>query len=152
MARKRRFADLIQTEMEEPYTDLQTSKNTEAGSLKPTESGSLELLEPAEAEIPPVSLAKVPVPKIQSIELTESDSSILPKYKTLDRKETRLRADQLEALNTVTKGLNRKRRGKGERLTDNTLIRVAVDLLLSRADELQGMTEEELRQSLGLTE
>ncbi|MEP1062252.1 MULTISPECIES: hypothetical protein [Cyanophyceae] len=152
MARKRRFADLIQAEMEEPSTNLQTYEDTEVESLEPTEPVSSELLEPADAEVPLDLPAKVPAPKTQSIELTESDSSILPKYQTLDRKETRLRADQLEALNTVTKGLNRKRRGKGERLTDNTLIRVAVDLLLSRADELQGMTEEELRQSLGLTE
>lgn len=152
MARKRRFADLIQTEMEEPATDLQTYEDTEPESSKATESGSLELSEPPEAAVPPVSAARAPIAKLQSNELTESDSLALPKYQTLDRKETRLRADQLEALNTVTKGLNRKRRGKGERLTDNTLIRVAVDLLLSRADELQGMTEEELRQSLGLTE
>lgn len=152
MARKRRFADLIQTEMEEAATDLQTHEDTELESFKPTESDSLELFEPPEAEIPLVSPASVPTAKIQSNRLTESDILLLPKYQTLDRKETRLRADQLEALNTITKGLNRKRRGKGERLTDNTLIRVAVDLLLSRADELQGTTEEELRQSLGLTE
>ena len=152
MARKRRFADLIQTEMEESVTDLQTYKDEELGSLEYTEPGSLGLLESAEAEVPLVSAARAPIAKIQTIKLTESESLALPKYQTLDRKETRLRADQLEALNTVTKGLNRKRRGKGERLTDNTLIRVAVDLLLSRADELQGMTEEELRQSLGLTE
>ena len=152
MARKRRFADLIQTEMEESVTDLQTYKDEELGSLEYTEPGSLGLLESAEAEVPPALPAKASAAKIQSIKLTESDSLLLPKYQTLDRKETRLRADQLEALNTVTKGLNRKRRGKGERLTDNTLIRVAVDLLLSRTDELQGITEEELRQSLGLTE
>jgi hypothetical protein len=152
MARKRRFADLIQTEMEESVTDLQTYKDEELESLEHTESGSLGLLESAEAEVPPELPAKASAVKTQSVKLTESDSLLLPKYQTLDRKETRLRADQLEALNTVTKGLNRKRRGKGERLTDNTLIRVAVDLLLSRADELQGMTEEELRQSLGLTE
>jgi hypothetical protein len=149
MARKRRFADLIQTEMEESVTDLQTYKDEELESLEHTESGSLGLLESAEAEVPPELPAKASAVKTQSVKLTESDSLLLPKYQTLDRKETRLRADQLEALNTVTKGLNRKRRGKGERLTDNTLIRVAVDLLLSRADELQGMTEEELRQSLG---
>lgn len=90
--------------------------------------------------------------ELQTTEVTESDSLGLPKYQTLDRKETRLRADQIEALNTTTKSLNRKRRGKGERLTDNTLIRVAVDLLLSRSDDLDGVTEEELRQSLGLPE
>lgn len=46
--------------------------------------------------------------------------------------------------------LNRARGGAGERITENTLIRVAISLLLSRASELRGTTEEELRQSLGL--
>lgn len=36
----------------------------------------------------------------------------------------------------------------GERITDNTLIRVAVDLLLARAGELNGTTEDSLRQSV----
>jgi len=34
--------------------------------------------------------------------------------------------------------------------TTNTLLRVAVALLLSRARDLKGTTEEELRESLGL--
>jgi hypothetical protein len=38
MARKRRFADLIQTEMEESVTDLQTYKDEELESLESTES------------------------------------------------------------------------------------------------------------------
>jgi hypothetical protein len=51
--------------------------------------------------------------------------------------------------------LNQARRGSdggisGERITDNTLIRVAVDLLLTRADQLRGSTEDELRKSLSL--
>ena len=133
MARKRRFADLIEDEMGKTTTDLQTygdtkSENKETSSLAETSS------------------------KTPKDEVTDPGGTELPKYQTLDRKETRLRADQIEALNTLTKDLNRKRRSKGERLTDNTLIRVAVDLLLSRSSELQGITEEELRQSLKLTE
>ena len=46
--------------------------------------------------------------------------------------------------------LNRTRGGAGERITTNTLIRVAVALLLSRSQDLAGTTEEELRRSLGL--
>ncbi|RFA06846.1 hypothetical protein B7R21_18145 [Subtercola boreus] len=48
------------------------------------------------------------------------------------------------------KTLNLRRSGSGERLTDNTLIRVALDLLRSHEAELQGSTEAELRASLGL--
>lgn len=73
-----------------------------------------------------------------------------PKYLTLERKDTRLRPGQLEELGKITRKLNRRRKGAGERITDNTLIRLGVDLVLARAGDLAGCTEEELRQSLGL--
>lgn len=62
----------------------------------------------------------------------------LPPYLTYVRKECRLRPDQLDALTALARRLNRERRGKGERITENTLIRWAVDLLLERfgAEEL----------------
>ncbi len=56
----------------------------------------------------------------------------LPPYLTYVRKECRLRPDQLDALTALARRLNRERRGKGERITENTLIRWAVDLLLER--------------------
>jgi hypothetical protein len=72
-----------------------------------------------------------------------------PRYLQLVRKESRLRMDQVDALAVLTRQLGRRRtRRGGERLTDNTLIRVAVDLLLERADQLSGNTEEELLASL----
>lgn len=75
----------------------------------------------------------------------------LPKYLQLERKETLLWPRQVEALTLMRRVLNRKRpKGEGERLTENTLIRVAVDLLLSRQEAIAGATEDELRQSLGL--
>lgn len=85
-------------------------------------------------------------------EPTELDSDIepQPKYLTLVRKETRLKELQIEQLTAISRKLNRQRRGRGERITENTLIRVAIDLLLSRAEELSGTTEAELLESLGL--
>jgi hypothetical protein len=59
-----------------------------------------------------------------------------------------LRADQLDELARLRRALNRQRRGEGERITENTLIRVAVDMLLGRADKLRGTTEDELRKSV----
>jgi len=56
----------------------------------------------------------------------------LPPYLTYVRKECRLRPDQLDALTALARRLNRERKGKGERITENTLIRWAVDLLLER--------------------
>lgn len=80
-------------------------------------------------------------------------ASSLPLYLRLVRKESRLRQDQADQLSREVRRLNQARRGTdgattGERITDNTLIRVAVDLLLARAGELHGTTEAELRSSL----
>lgn len=76
----------------------------------------------------------------------------LPKYRRLERKELLIWPDQITQLSIQARVLNRTRGGVGERITQNTLIRVAVALLLSRAQELAGTTEEELRRSLGLPE
>lgn len=76
----------------------------------------------------------------------------LPKYRRLERKELLIWPDQITQLSIQARVLNRTRGGVGERITQNTLIRVAVALLLSRAQDLAGTTEEELRQSLGLPE
>ena len=77
--------------------------------------------------------------------VTESQ---VPKWQRLERKELRLRADQLDELARIRRTLNRQRRGEGERITENTLIRVAVDVLLGRAGRLRGTTEDELRKSV----
>ncbi len=131
MARKRRLADLVREEVERP--DLQTAEVTESESTIVTESPTTE------------------VTKEQEEAVTESQTAEVPKYLTLVRKETRLRDDQLEQLTAITRKLNRQRRGKGERITENTLIRIAVDLLLNQEQQLQGTTEEELLASLGLS-
>lgn len=76
-----------------------------------------------------------------------------PKYLSLVRKEARLRADQIDRLTAIARQLNRQKiEGEGERLTENTLIRIAVDLLFVQADRLTGATEAELLASLGLPE
>lgn len=89
-----------------------------------------------------------PDPKPEPPE-SEANQEQLPKYLTLVRKETRLTDLQIEQLTILTRKLNRCKKG-GERITENTLIRVAVDLLLSRKDDLKGTTEDELRAALGL--
>lgn len=87
-------------------------------------------------------------PDIEPSELEPEET--LPRYLTLVRKETRLTELQIEQLTVITRKLNRQRRGRGERITENTLIRVAIDLLLSQSDKLSGVTEAELREVLGL--
>ncbi|RFA06551.1 hypothetical protein B7R54_18845 [Subtercola boreus] len=71
-----------------------------------------------------------------------------PLYMRLERKETRLRSDQYARLTEYSRALSRAKNEGGERITENTLIRVAIDLLLERADKLQGSNEEELRKSV----
>jgi hypothetical protein len=74
----------------------------------------------------------------------------LPKYLRLERKDTLLWPGQMAELSVTRRMLNRARRGAGERITENTLIRIGVALVLSRAAEMSGTTEEELLRSLGL--
>ena len=63
--------------------------------------------------------------------------------------ERRLQADQLDELARICRTLNRRRGGEGERITENTLIRVAVDMLLARVPgSCGGSTEVELRKSV----
>lgn len=71
-----------------------------------------------------------------------------PLYQRLARKEARVREDQYVALSRLVSVLARRRTDRsGPRLTENTLIRVAIDVLLSRANRLTGNTESELRAS-----
>lgn len=71
-------------------------------------------------------------------------------YLTFVRKETRLRADQMDVLAAKARQINRHKKDRGERIPDNTLIRTAVGLSLARADRLAGSTEDELRNSVSL--
>lgn len=71
-------------------------------------------------------------------------------YLSFERKEARLRADQYAQLTEQSRRLNRAKGTGGQRITENTLIRVAIDLLLERADMLSGATEAELRKSVSL--
>ena len=74
----------------------------------------------------------------------------VPPYLRYERKEARLRTDQLTDLTLRARQLNKTKDADSDRITDNTLIRIAVDLLLSRADELTGGDEAALRKSLGI--
>ena len=67
---------------------------------------------------------------------------------TLTPKYASLRGDQLLELDAVARGLQAIRTKKEERITANTLIRLAVDLLLAHRGRLLGDTEEELRTNL----
>jgi len=64
------------------------------------------------------------------------------------RKDVRLREDQLEALTVQARRLNRAKRNTGIRITENTLIRIAIDLLLDRVEKASGDDEAALLRSV----
>ena len=74
----------------------------------------------------------------------------VPPYLRFERKEARLRTDQLTDLTLRARQLNKTKNTDADRITDNTLIRIAVDLLLSQSDALAGGDEATLRKSLGI--
>lgn len=88
-------------------------------------------------------------PPRESVRL-DQETEQQPRYLQFTRKEARLTESQLVELATLARRLNRARRGAGERITENTLIRLAVDLLLHHAELLDGVTEDQLRNSLTL--
>jgi len=71
-----------------------------------------------------------------------------PAYLEFERKETRLRVDQLRELTEHARRLNRAKGAGGPRITENTLIRIAVNLLLADIDRADGSSEERIRRSL----
>ena len=137
VSKKRRgLKDLLQDEagrMEAEETNIQTNRVTEPQSNDLTHSESNELTES------------------QSLVFPESVEHELPKYLRLIRKEARLREDQYEQLTLLARKLSRASRGEGERITENTLIRVAVDMLLEHQEMLTGSTEEQIKQSYVVT-
>ncbi|MFD4247009.1 hypothetical protein ACFWP3_36300 [Streptomyces sp. NPDC058525] len=67
-----------------------------------------------------------------------------PRWAPLDRKEARLRRDQLRSLAALRRQVGRNRQERDEIITGSTPIRVAVDFLLHHADPLNGETEKRL--------
>jgi len=128
----------------EIQTPVQQSPEVRTPEVQSTEVQTPEEAEPRARrrrpqERPAVPLARPPAP-----------APGLPKYLRLERKELLIWPDQITNLSILARVLNRNRGGAGERITTNTLIRVAAALLLSRSQDLAGTTEEELRRSLGL--
>ncbi|MGZ3382980.1 MAG: hypothetical protein ACXVBB_22350 [Isosphaeraceae bacterium] len=131
--RRRSLSDLVEAADTGPPVELPAPPQPQATELSAV---------PSTPDTPPS-------PRIPPPSRTQSRSSKAPKYRTLERKEALLRDDQIEQLTELRRRLNRARgRGVGERITENTIIRVAIDLLLDHADKLHGVTEDELRNSV----
>ncbi|GAA5202197.1 hypothetical protein GCM10023346_48560 [Arthrobacter gyeryongensis] len=131
-----------------------TRSTTQAATSPPApEPASVESTGGAESEVAPkIESAPAKTASTPSVdEVKDPGVSGHTHYTELVRKELRLHAGQADELTLLASKVQRARKEKGERITDNTLIRVAVDLLLERQNELVGSTEDELRLALGLT-
>ena len=96
---------------------------------------------PADSQTPEPRQSQTPV-------VPNSESPEVPKWRRMVRKEARVRADQVDELARLGRRLAAGRHDRTERITDNTLIRIALDVLLEQADQLDGDTEDELRKSV----
>ena len=72
----------------------------------------------------------------------------MPVNDGLVRGESRIRPDQHDAMVQLRRRIKGQRTEGTERVTNNMLVRIALDILLDHQDALTGNTEEELRQSL----
>lgn len=129
--------------------------NIEADSTPPV---------PKQPTAPVQKPAKAPKPAKQAAPVTKSTPAPAPAAKAagrapsaggvgieeLERKETRLHERQVVALAEQARRLNKLRGKDGHRITENTLIRLGVDLVLQQAADLHGVTEAELAASLKL--
>jgi len=112
-------------------------------AIRPTPQPAVDRAEPRTPK-PPKTVTQ---PRSSA---TKPASESVPPYLRFERKEARLRTDQLTDLTLRARQLNKTKNAGADRITDNTLIRIAVDLLLSRSDELSGGDEATLRKSLGI--
>jgi hypothetical protein len=98
--------------------------------------------------VKPILIGGPPATEPRTAEVRNSRSSEGPKYLMMERMDARLRPDQVTALAQLRRQVNGQRTDRSERITDNTLLRVAVDLLLTQSERLSGNTEDELRKSV----
>lgn len=120
-------------------TDLLSDELTNSGSTKATDLRNSKVVNNTKSS--------QEEPNQENYKLTESESNEVPKYLTMERKEIRLPQEHLDQLTMLVRQLNRARKSSGERITENTLIRIAIATLLEHADQLKGVSEDELLQS-----
>lgn len=146
------LADFLGQALKEPAPPVPAKPSAPMSAPPPAPAPVVEAPapEPAPAPVAKATEKKPPAEKKPATKhrVTESVSSEAPLYQRLTRKEVRFRDEQLEALDRLARRLSRAKRGAGgERITENTLVRVAVDLLLRRADAIAGETEAEILRS-----
>jgi hypothetical protein len=84
-------------------------------------------------------------PEIETLEpvTTQASRSKKPRYLTFVKKHVGLTEGQRQGLTSAARRISHAKRG-GERITDDTLIRVAVTVLLEFGGRLEGKSEKEI--------
>ncbi|WP_219814953.1 MULTISPECIES: hypothetical protein [unclassified Rathayibacter] len=118
-------------------------------STPPQADLSLTPLEASPEAVKPLQPSKSPEVE-DDASATRQDPAEGAGYRSFARKEAKIRDDQYTALTAHARRLTRIRPAGTERITENTLIRVAIDLLLARSDQIAGGSEAEIRKSVGL--
>ena len=107
-----------------------------------------ETAPPPATDTPAVTRTRVPKAIDERNAVTAVEDRAAPAYLRFVRKETRLREDQQNQLTVQARRLNRAKRSAGARITENSLIRVAVDLFLAQANRAVGDDEDAIRNSI----
>jgi hypothetical protein len=135
-------------------TDLLGEELTESEGFKSSDVMDDSLVtsaattDPGSPSLTATEIQTFNAPESENAVLTELVTSKLPKYLTLERKEVRLPSAHIDELTRLVRRLNRQRKGKDERITENTLIRIAVSLLADFGERIEGNNENELLESL----
>ena len=124
-------------------------------SESPSDKGLGRLIRANREEVATEVSISEPKRSNETFKQAKSVTNRVPKYLMLKRREARVYEEQADALTLLARRINAGRRLQdgtmtGERITDNTLLRVAIDLLLERSEELRGTTEAEIAANLGL--
>ena len=146
------------TEVEKLRTSrVHSTESSEVANLKTREvqkspSSELEDLRAREIEKPARSeVEDLSTREAENFSRSELENLGSVHFSQLESKTVRFRDEQLERVAQVAKRLRRAQKLKAResgRITDNTLIRVAVDFMLAHAHKLVGETEPELLESL----
>jgi hypothetical protein len=109
--------------------------------------GETEPATPPEKRGEAAVVGMAPRPVAEELEVGEMATAEKPKFLSYEVMTARLRSDQIDFLSALERQIMRSRDQKGERITKNSLLRAAVDLLEAMGVDLQGVgSEDELRE------
>lgn len=119
-----------------------------ASSAKPNEAAEEAEPAPPAVTVKAIRPASRVAPAAEKQTAKAHEDPAPPTYLRYVRKETRLREDQQNQLTLQARRLNRAKKNQGARITENSLIRVAVDLFLARIDRAAGDDEDTILKSM----